>query len=366
MLVIAGWAITGLFSYAQEEKEGEAPADYHFTIVKSHPVTPVKDQHRSGTCWSFATSSFIESELLRTGKGEFDLSEMYFVRKVYELKAEKYVRMHGENRFGEGGLAMDVIHIWKEFGMVPNEVYDGLTIGDSLPVHGEMDAVLKGYMDQVIKNRNRTLTPVWKEGFGGILDAYLGPEPKNFEYKGENHTPGSFGNSLGLNPVDYVAVGSYTHHPFYEDFIIEIPDNWLWGSVHNTPLDEMMEILDHALENGFTVCWDTDTGEKGYEWKRGMARMPFSHGKEQVITQENRQKAFDNYQTTDIHLMHITGIARDQHGDKYYLVKNSWGIEDHIYEGYLYVSEAYMRSKTIFIMVHKDAIPPSTAAKLRL
>jgi bleomycin hydrolase len=321
---------------------------------------------------------------------------MYFVRKAYEMKADKYVRMHGKTNFGNGGLAMDVLRVWKENGMVPNEVYDGLTIGDSLPVHGEMDGVLNGYVDEVIKDRNRKLSPVWKEGYNGILDAYLGPEPVNFTYRGKSYTPSTFAGSTGLNPDNYVAIGSFTHHPFYEDFIIEIPDNWLWSSIKNVPLDEMMELLDSALAKGYTVCWDADVGERSYDWKKGVALMPstligdldglerarwdelseseqqalfydFSTPKkERTITQEIRQEMFDNYQTTDDHLMHITGTAKDQDGHKFYLVKNSWGTGNHIYKGYHYVSEAYMRAKTLFFMVHKDAVPEKMAQKLGL
>jgi bleomycin hydrolase len=321
---------------------------------------------------------------------------MYFVRKAYELKAERYVRMHGKSNFGNGGLAMDVTYIWEESGMLPNEAYTGLTSGDSLPVHGEMDGVLRGYMDEVIKNRNRTLTPVWKKGFDGILDAYLGTVPEDFDFKGTSYTPESFAENTRLKPDDYVAIGSFTHHPFYENFILEIPDNWLWSSIGNVPLDELMNLLDQALDKGYTVCWDADVGEKSYDWKRGIALMPSKEiedlsglerakwdelsekeqealfydfstpKKERVITQENRQQMFDNYQTTDDHLMHITGVASDQFGNKYYLVKNSWGTGSHIYKGYHYVSEAFMRAKTIFFMVHKEAVPPSTAKKLSL
>ncbi|MEN8229217.1 MAG: C1 family peptidase [Bacteroidota bacterium] len=360
-LVIIGIASAGISLYGQKQEKEEVPQGYQFTVEKSIPATPVKNQHRTSTCWSFATTSFIESELLRIGKGEYDLSEIYFVRKAFELKAEKYVRLHGKINFESGGLAMDVMHIWNEYGMVPNVAYDGLTIGDSLHVHGEIDAVLKGYVDQVITNRNHKLTPVWMDGFKGILDAYLGADPVEFEYEGKTYTPQSFSGSLGLDPSDYVAIGSYTHHPFYEQFIIEIPDNWLWGTIENVPLNELMALLDHALENGYSVCWDADVGEKGYDWKRGIALLPSME-----ITQENRQEAFDNYQTTDDHLMHITGTATDQQGNKFYLVKNSWGTENHIYKGYHYISEAYMQSKTIFLMLHKDALPASIASKLGL
>lgn len=367
---------------------------YQFTIEKSLPATPVKDQHRSGTCWSFATTSFIESELLRTGKGSYDLSEMFFVRKAYEMKADKYVRMHGKINFGAGGLAMDVLKIWEQFGIVPDEVYDGLVIGDSLPVHGEMDAVLKGYVDEVIRNRNRTLTPVWDQGYSAILDAYLGEVPESFEYNGREHTPRSFAGGLGLDPDNYVCIGSFTHHPFYEPFILEIPDNWIWGSIQNVPLDEMMEILENAISEGYSVCWDADVGEKGYNWQMGLALLPSTRiedlsglergrwseltereqqdlfydfttvRKEEEVTQESRQRGFDTYRTTDDHLMHITGTARDQSGSRFYLVKNSWGTGNHIYNGYHYVSEPYMRAKTIFLVVHKEAVPASIAEKI--
>lgn len=369
---------------------------YSFTIEKEIPVTSVKDQHRSGTCWCFASTSFIEAELIRTGKGIYDLSEMYYVRKAFEMKADKYVRMHGKTNFSAGGLAHDMMHIWKEDGMLPQEAYPGDAQGDSLPVHGEMDAVLKGYVDQVIRNRNGSLTKVWMDGFNGILDAYAGVVPTDFEYNGQPYTPRSFADASGLNPDDYIAIGSFTHHPFYEPFILEIPDNWIWGSIQNLPLDELMELLDHAINTGYSVCWDADVGEKGFEWKSGLALIPtmeiedlsgsergrwdelsekeqqalfydFSTPKkEKTINQELRQKWFDNYQTTDDHLMHITALASDQDGKRFYKVKNSWGTGNHIYEGYLFASESYMRAKTIFFMVHKDAIPEALAAKMGL
>ena len=383
-------------SLAAQEIQKEEKQGYHFTIEKSVPATPVKDQHRSGTCWSFASVSFIESELLRTGKGTYDLSEMFFVRQAYLDKAVKYVRMHGTINFGQGGLTHDVMNSWKRDGIVPQSAYTGLRIGDSLPVHGEMSAVLDGYIKQVIRNPNRMLSPVWKEGYQGILDAYLGGEPDTFLYEGTVYTPHSFSEELGLNPEDYVTIGSYTHHPFYRDFILEIPDNWSWGTIKNVPLDEMMEVLDHALENGYTVCWDADVGERGFDWKSGLALLPseeigdlsglerarwdqlsdseqsalfydFSTPKaEKEITQEIRQRAFDNYQTTDDHLMHITGLARDQSGNRFYLVKNSWGTGNHIYKGYMYASQAYMRAKTLFLVVHREAVPRIIAEKLGL
>jgi bleomycin hydrolase len=366
---------------AQKQKEKEQDSDdaYRFRIEHSIPVTQVKEQHRSGTCWSYATVSFLEAELIRTGRGDYDLSEMYFVRKAYELKAEKYVRMHGKTNFGEGGLAHDVLHIWKASGAVPQSAYEGLVPGDSLPVHGEMDAVLKAYVEQVITNRNGSLTPVWKKGFSGILDAYLGEECTTFEFRGQSFTPRSFADSTGIDPDAYVALGSYTHHPFYEAVILEIPDNWIWGTVINLPLDEMMQVLDHALASGYTVCWDADIGEWGFNREKGLALMPVTEPEdtggqepakwdghrvaEQEINQEIRQQWFDNYRTTDDHLMHITGMAKDQDGKKYYLVKNSWGTDIN-QAGYLYASESYLRAKTLFLMMHRDALPPSVTEKL--
>jgi len=357
-------------------------------------VTPVKDQHRSGTCWSFAAISFLEAELIRTGQGEYDLSEMFLVRNCYKEKAEKYVRMHGKTNFGGGGLAHDLILVWEEYGLVPEEVYKGLVIGEAGHVHGEMDAVLAGYIDEVLKNPNRKLSAIWMKGFEGILDAYLGEYPDNFFFNGSGYTPESFAGSLDLDPGDYVTIGSYTHHPFYEPFILEIPDNWGWNEIDNVHIDEMMSVLDNALDNGYTVCWDADVSEKGFAWNQGFSLVPsekiedlsglelgrwselsereqqalfydFSSPRNEMeITQDLRQEWFDNYKTTDDHLMHITGTAIDQDGKKFYKVKNSWGVGNHIYEGYFYCSEAFMRAKTIFFMVHRDAVPSPVAKKL--
>lgn len=367
---------------------------YDFKDKISIEVTSVKDQHRSGTCWSFASISFLEAELMRVGMGVYDLSEMFLVYNCYSDKVDKYVRMQGKTNFGGGGLAQDLILVWKKYGLVPEEAYSGKVIGEEGHVHGEMDAVLSAYADAVLKNRNRGLTPAWKKGFDGILDAYLGDYPESFSYKGKEYSPQSFAATLKLNPDDYVSIGSFTHHPFYEPFILEIPDNWGWNTIENVPLDEMMSVLDNALEKGYTVCWDADVSEKGFDWVKGVSLIPSeriedldnleqgkwselsdrekqamfydftSPKKEMEITQELRQKWFDDYTTTDDHLMHITGTAVDADGNKFYKVKNSWGVGSHKYAGYFYCSEAFMRAKTVFFMVHKEAVPQDVAKKL--
>ncbi len=378
----------GVFNtIAAQEKEKTSDSGYQFTITKQLPATPVRNQYRSSTCWSYSAISFLESELLRMGKDTFDLSEMFVVRNVYSDKATAYVRWNGKHNFAGGGASHDVTDVLRKYGMVPEEVYTGNTIGETNPVHGEMDEVLKAYVDAVLKNSNRKLSPVWHQGFQGLLDAYLGKYPEKFLYKGKEFTPKSYASMLGLNPDDYVEVTSFTHHPYYTSFIMEVPDNWNLGSVYNVPLDEMMKVIDYSLQNGYTVVWGADISEKGFSWKNGLAVVPdrnapevagmernrwekmtdaekdkllFKFDKpmpEKNITVEMRQNEFDNYQTTDDHGMHITGTAVDQNGNKYYLVKNSWGTDGNPYHGYCYASEAYVKLKTIGLMVHKNAIP---------
>jgi len=378
---------------AQEENSKDS-VGYQFTIVKELPVTSVKNQYRSGTCWSFSSLSFVEAELLRMGKEEYDLSEMFVVRHSYADKAKKYVRFHGDLNFGGGGAFHDVLYVIKNYGIVPEEIYSGLEIGEENHIHSEMDAVLKGYMDAVLKNKNKKLSPVWFEGLEGILDAYLGDYPASFTYNGKEYTPKSFAEELDFNVDNYVEISSYTHHPFYQKFVLEVPDNWMFDEIYNVKLDEMMEVIDYSINNGYTVAWGSDVSEKGFSWKNGVAIIPDEEltdlsgtekerwealtkkekeealykfdkpVKEKTITQEMRQIEFDDYQTTDDHGMLITGIAKDQNGNKFYKVKNSWGTEGHIYEGYFYASEAFVRLKTIDIMVNKDAVPKQIRKKL--
>jgi bleomycin hydrolase len=379
-----------------QDKEKKADSGYQFTMIKQLPAVSVKNQYRSGTCWSYSAISFLESELLRMGKDTFDLSEMFCVRYCYSDKAKIYVRYHGNHTFGSGGAAHDVTYVLKNYGIMPNAVYNGLVIGESKPVTGEMDGVLKAYVDGVIKNPNRQLTPVWHQGLTGILDAYLGKVPDKFTFKGKEYTAKSFASMLGLNADDYVEITSYTHHPFYKPFTLEVEDNWLMDQVYNVPMEEMMQIIDNSIMNGYTVVWGADVSEKGFSWKNGVAVVPdksapevaglerarwekmsdtekekllFKLDKpmpEKNITQEMRQVEFDNYQTTDDHGMHFTGIANDQNGKKYYYVKNSWGTDGSPYKGYFYASEAYVRLKTMDVMVHKSAIPSDIRKKLGL
>jgi bleomycin hydrolase len=399
-VVIISWFLaliltTGLSAFAQDQEKSENEG-FTFTMIKDLPVTQVKNQYRSGTCWSFSGISFLESELLRMGKGEYDLSEMFVVRQAYGEKAKKYVRFHGDFNFSGGGAFHDVTHVYKTYGMVPEKAYSGKVIGEENHIHGEMDAVTRAYVEAVVKNRNKKLTPVWSEGFEGIMDAYLGELPETFIYNGTEYTPQSFAEELGLNMNDYIEIGSYTHHPFYEKFILEVPDNWMLDEIYNLPMDEMMAVIDHAIENDYTVAWGSDVSEKGFSWKNGVAIVPdedlddlsgtekerwekltdkekkdalYSFEgpvKEKTITQEMRQEAFDNYESTDDHGMEITGTAQDQEGNLYYKVKNSWGEENHVYDGFFFASKSFVELKTIDIMVHKDAIPKKIREKLNI
>ncbi len=366
---------------------------YFFTLVKDIEALDVQSQGRTGTCWSFSSLSFIESEVIKNGKEAVGLSEMFIVRHAYLEKAINYVRMHGSFNFSAGGAFHDIPFIIKKYGIVPESVYQGLDYGSEKHNHSEMDAILRKMVDAVIKNPQRGLTPSWKKAMEGVLDAYLGTTPKEFEYKGKKYTPLSYAKSLGLNMDNYVAISSFTHHPFYETFILEVPDNWGFGKVYNVPMNEMIDIMDNAIMDGYSIAWGSDVSEKGFSFKNGLAIVPedeatisvrgrdnknFSDAgadkisdafdepvKELEITQEMRQIGFDNYETTDDHGMHITGIVKDQKGTKYYIVKNSWGTKNDA-DGYFYASETYVKYKTIDYMVHKDAIPSGIKKKLGL
>jgi aminopeptidase C len=369
---------------------------YQFTVVKENPITSIKNQGSSGTCWSFSGIAFLESELLRMGKGNYDLSEMYVVRRNYTDKADKYIRVGGNLNFGQGGSFADVVETLNEYGVLPNEAYTGLNYGETTHNHNELEAGLTGYLKGINGNGNGRISTAWKQGFNGIQDAYFGIVPTDFQYQGKSYTAESFRQSLGLDAKNYISLTSFTHHPFYVPFALEIPDNWRWALSFNLPLDEMMQVIDNAINDGYTVAWASDVSEVGFT-RNGLAVVPdeeapdiigsdqarwlnLSQGekntrirakieqgpvKEKTITQEMRQKAFDNHETTDDHGLQIFGIAKDQNGNKFYMVKNSWG-ETGAYKGIWYVSEAFVRYKTTSIMVNKASVPKSIADKLNL
>ncbi|MEM7162879.1 MAG: C1 family peptidase [Bacteroidota bacterium] len=337
-------------------------AQYKFKHTKDLECTEVKSQDRTGTCWSFATSSFIESELMRMGHDEVNLSEIFVVRNIYKDKARNYVLRQGKANFSQGSLAHDLINVVAEHGIMPDKDYSGL-IGDAEKHdHSEMEAGLKGFLDGVIKQRR--VSDKWEEAFDGILDAYLGEVPSEFEWKGDRYSAKKMAKAMNLKADDYINLTSFTHHPFNEEFILEIPDNYSNGAFYNVELEKMMASIDNAVDKGYSVAWDGDVSEKGFDAKEGIAVLPFDSkredlfqepGEEMSVTQENRQVAFESYSTTDDHLMHIVGKAKDQKGTTYYIIKNSWGDRGP-YEGYIYMSEAYVRMKTVSVMMHKDAL----------
>ncbi len=368
--------------------------DYEFTTVKENPITPVKNQYRSGTCWCFSALSFLESEAIKNKNIKDttlfpDFSEMYVVRKAYHDRAIKYVRLNGKMNFAAGSDFGDVLEVARDYGLVDQKAYSGLQYGYDLPVQGELDAVLKGYVDAVVKNPNRKLTSVWPKGLDGILDAYMGEIPERFTVNGVSYTPESYVNSFKLNTDDYVGLTSYTHHPFYTAFAMEVEDNWRCTPSWNVPLDEFMAIIDNAVNNGYTVAWGGDVSEPGFtrdglailidteakatsgsdqeRWVGKAEEQPQEKKtvKELDVTQEIRQQMFDEKTSTDDHGMHLYGIAKDQNGTKYYLIKNSWG-ETGAYKGIWYMSENFVKGKTLNIVVNKKAIPANIKKKLGL
>ena len=396
-LLLAGLMMATFVVAGQEKKEEEKEKGYQFTSVKEIPCTSVKDQYRSGTCWSFSGLGFLEAEMLRLGKPAVDLSEMFVVYHAYSDKALKYVRLHGSLNFGAGGAFHDVTNVIKKYGIVPEEVYTGLNYGEEKHVHGELDRTLIDQVKVVVDNPNKKLTTAWYDALNGTLDTYFGKLPENFNYQGKDYTPQSYAQEvMGLNMDDYVEITSYTHHPFYTKFIIEVPDNWSWDEVYNVPLNELEEIIDNSVNMGYTVAWAADVSEKGFSTsQKGVAVIPevdkanmtdaeitkwekktekernedlyklSKPGKEKLITQEMRQIDFDNYQTTDDHGMLIVGTAKDQNDNSYYKVKNSWG-DYNDFDGFFYASKPYVKYKTMSIMVHKDAIPKNIRKKLNL
>lgn len=366
---------------------------YDFIVTDSVAVTPVKNQASSGTCWCFATASFLESELLRKGKGEHDLSEMFIVRqKLLNQLNDNYLR-RGRGNIGQGSLSHTFLNAYNQVGIVPEEVYSGINYDSPRHNHGEMMSMLEAVAGVALKAKKRS--PQYDAMVKSVLDTYLGPLPETFTYRGKTYTPKSFAESLGINTSDYVELTSFTHHPYYEAFELEVPDNWEHARQYNLPLDELMDVIDGALRSGYSVCWDGDVSERGFRFANGAAINPdvrdlsrysaadsavfaplteaqrldsvmtFSRPyPEIVVTPEVRQEGFESFVTTDDHLMHLTGLAKDQNGTKYYVTKNSWGTDRNGFGGYLNMSESFVRAKTIYVMLHKDALPAALRKRL--
>lgn len=390
-------ALTLLIAPLSAQKKSKettvTPEGYKFTTVVSLPATPVKNQSATGTCWCFATTSFMESELLRLGKGEYDLSEMYVVRNTYKNRIRDNYLREGRGNLGEGSLSPSWLNVFNEYGIMPQEAYTGISYDSPVHNHRELQAYIEAVTAVPIKNRQMSTES--QEVTDAILDIYLGEVPGTFTYKGQTYTPKSFAASLGLDMNDYVNITSFSHFPFYTQGVLEVRDNWEMTRFYNVPLDEMIMIMDNALSKGFSVDWDGDVSEKGFSHSKGVAinpdvtnidnfsitdrarfeKMPVQERMAEVykfekpypeinVTQEIRQKGYETFVTTDDHLMHLTGMVKDQNGTKYYMTKNSWGTERNPFGGYLNMSESFVRAKTIYIMVHKDAVPADLRQKL--
>jgi len=352
---------------------------YRFTTVKDLPVTSVKNQNNTGTCWSFSTLSMFESELIRLGKGEFDLSEMFVAHKAYLLKADKYMNTNGYSHYSQGGEPNDVADVITKFGIVPQSVYTGLLTGDTIYDHTEIETASKAFLESI--NKQSTVSRIWKKALSGILDAYLGNIPTEFEYKGKKYTPESFAKGFGINLSDYVLLTSYSNHPWYQPFVLEISDNWSAASSYNLPLNELVEVAENAINTGYTFTWAADVSEKTYMWRKAVAiwpKKPYVYAndslikgdaifpiKEIEVNDSTRLLAYEQRFTTDDHGMHVMGMAKDQNGKIFFKVKNSWGTEN-IQKGFIYVSEPYFKMKTMSIFIHKNAIPSVIRKKLNI
>lgn len=357
-------------------------SEYKFTVVKSLEATPVQNQNQTSTCWSFSSLSFFESELIRMGKGkDYNLSEMFVVNKVYSLKADNYIRMHGKTNFGEGGGFPDAIHVLRHYGMVPEEVYSGKKDLKAPHNHKLLETTLTNILKPASLDETQKIDFTFMHNtVANTCDEFLGKAPEKFDYRGKSYTPKSYAESMGINPDDYVFLTSFSHHPFYESFVLEIPDNWNWQKAYNLPLQDFADVMKYAINSGYTFAWGADVSEKGFMRADGLAIVPekpysemtdeekkglsLKPAKQLTITQEIRQKAFDNYETQDDHGMHVIGLMKDQNDTQYYLVKNSWGRESNQCDGYFFASESYVLYKTTSIMLHKKALPAAVAKKL--
>lgn len=347
-----------------------------FSNVVRWDANPVESQGRTGTCWSFSTASFLESELLRMNKGSHNLSEIFVARQVYLNKADNYVRRHGKTQFGEGSLGHDLLNAIDKYGIVPNEVFNGLQTDAETHNHAELAHILEAYVKAVVENKGKKLTPHWHKGYESLLDIYLGEYPKNFTYNGKDYNPLSFAEELGIKADNYITLSSYLHEKMYSAFILDIPDNWDNGLFYNISLEELVSQTKEALLDGYTIEWDADVSNSGFNSKKGIAVCPMegeepnfeTTSEEMTVNAEVRQEYFDNYTVTDDHLMHIVGITKGSDNKDYFIVKNSWGDERGLeqYKGHILVSEAYFKLNTISILLHKDALNNKLKKKLKL
>ena len=378
-VTISSSAQVDLIKSLDANKSTVSKESFQFTDVINLETTSVKNQGSSGTCWSYSGNSFIESEMIKNGKKAVDISEIYTARCVYIEKAINYVRMHGHVAWGDGGALHDVINIYKKYGALPQEVYTGLNYGTDYNKFGEMQAILKGMLDGVIQNKNGELTPNWLEAFTAVVDSYLGKVPEHFEYEGKTYTPKEFANKvIGLNANDYIEMTCIPSEPVYQNVFLAVPDNWSFDYAYNVNMEDLTASIDNALKKGYSVGWATDVSEKYFSWKNGVAYVPavdyknmtteerntmFNGPKPELnVTVEMRQKAFDNYTTTDDHGMQIIGLAKDQNDKEYYIVKNSWG-QSNDYNGYLYVTKEYVKYKSTALLLNKHAIPKNIYKK---
>jgi bleomycin hydrolase len=363
-----------------KQNASDSAKKFKFTIKIDLEDSPVKNQGSSGTCWSYSGNSYLESEMLRMGKPFVDISEIYTARCAYIERAKNYVRMHGGIPWGDGAELHDVVQIYKKYGAMPYDAYTGLNYGTTKNKFGEMQAMIEGMLKAVVENKNGKLTPNWLPAIISVLDTYLGKVPEKFNYNGKQYTPQSFAKEVvGINGDDYIELGSFLYANNYEPTMLMVPDNWSLQPVYNVPMNEMSQIVDNALNKGYSIAWATDVSEKYFSWKNGVAIVPTKDFEdmtdeekakmfdgpmeERKITAQLREDAFDNYNTTDDHGMHIVGLAHDQNDKPYYIVKNSWGDKND-YKGYLFASKAFFDYKTIAILVHKDAIPQDIRKKL--
>ena len=355
---------------------------FQFTDIINLENTSVKNQGSSGTCWSYSANSFLESEMIRNGKKPVELSQVFSARNAYLEKGRNYVRMHGALTLGDGGALHDVPNMLKKYGAVPQSVYSGLNYGTDKNKFAEMAALTEAFLKAVVTNPNGELTPNWERAYAAILDTYLGDVPKNFDYNGKKYTPESFAKEVvGLNGDDYVEISSFREYPYYTKNVLMVPDNWSFDQIYNVKMNDLTEIIDNALKNGYSVAWAGDVSEKSFSWKNGVAYVPekkvaemtdeekanLFNGpqKELIVSEEMRQKAFDNYTTTDDHGMHIVGLAKDQNGREYYITKNSWGATND-YKGYLYMTKEFVKYKSTAILTHKNAIPAALAKLMKV